>query len=67
MIQTPYTLANLPVSPHALQGNTFAADVHSLVGSKKRKRAELAVAVDHEGINIYDVQPPRIASFAAHC
>lgn len=56
MIQTPYTLANLPVSLHASQGKTFAADVHAVVGSKKRKRSELAVAIDHEGVNIYDVQ-----------
>lgn len=67
MIQAPYTLANLPVSLHALQGNTFAADVHTLVASKKRKRSELAVAVDHEGISIYDVQPSRTASFATRC
>ena len=56
MIQTPYTLANLPVSLHASQGRTFAADVHTLVGSRRRKRSELAVALDHEGVNIYDVQ-----------
>lgn len=55
MIQTPHTLVNLPVSLHASQSKTFAADVHTLVGSRKRKRPELAVALDHEGVNIYDV------------
>lgn len=56
MIQAPYTLAKLPLPPHASQGKTLAADVYTVAGSKKRKRSELAVAVDYEGINIYDVQ-----------
>ena len=56
MIQRPYTLANLPVSLHASQGKIFAADVHTVAGTKKRKRSELAVAVDNEGISIYDVR-----------
>lgn len=55
MIQAPYTLAKLPLPLHASQGKTLAADVYTVAGSKKRKRSELAVAVDYEGINIYDV------------
>ncbi|SLM36424.1 hypothetical protein LPUS_05981 [Lasallia pustulata] len=62
MIQTPHTLVNLPVSLHASQSKTFAADVHTLVGSRKRKRPELAVALDHEGVNIYDIRSSRLST-----
>ncbi|MCJ1303027.1 hypothetical protein MMC08_005833 [Hypocenomyce scalaris] len=62
MIQRPYTLANLPVSLHASQGKIFAADVHTVAGTKKRKRSELAVAVDYEGINIYDIRSSRLVT-----
>lgn len=55
MIQKPYTLVELPKNPIAPNGRTFASDIYALVGSKKRKRSELAVALDNESINIYDV------------
>ena len=34
----------------------LTADVHSLAGSKKRKRSELALALDNQSINLYDVR-----------
>lgn len=55
MIQKPYTLVELPKNPIAPNGRTFASDIYALVGSKKRKRSELAIALDNESINIYDV------------
>ena len=55
MIQRPYTLATLPVPLNASHGKILAADIHSLSGPRKRKRPELAVAVDNDGINIYSV------------
>lgn len=55
MIQTPYTLVELSKNPIAPNGRTLASDVYALVGSKKRKRSELAVALDNESISIYDV------------
>lgn len=55
MIQNPYTLVELSKNPIAPNGRTLASDVNALVGSKKRKRSELAVALDSEGITIYDV------------
>jgi hypothetical protein len=54
-IQSPYTLAHLP-HPVAdgFKGRLLAADVRG--GSKKRKRPEIAVGIDGEGVNIYDVR-----------
>ena len=55
MIQNPYTLVELSKNPIAPNGRILASDVNALVGSKKRKRSELAVALDSESITIYDV------------
>lgn len=55
MMQKPYTLVELPKNPIAPGGRTLASDVYALVGSKKRKRSELAIALDNESLNIYDV------------
>lgn len=53
-IETPYTLATLPRSPQKA-GGIKAGGVTSLNGSKKRKRGEVAVSIDGEGINVYKV------------
>ena len=55
MIQKPYLLAEIPQDLTDLPGNLLAADVYAVAGSKKRKRSELALAIDRQGINIYDV------------
>lgn len=55
MIQEPYTLAEFPRNPINPNGRILAADVFALVGRRKRKRSELAIALDNEGVNIYDV------------
>ncbi len=55
MIQEPYILSTLPEGPSAGEGRVHAADIHSLAASRKRKRSELALAIDHQGVNIYDV------------
>lgn len=52
-IETPHTLASLPPSVH---GRTLASIVYGLRGSRKRKRTEVAVSVDGEGVNIYNVR-----------
>ncbi len=54
MIQEPYTLADLPPSLTG-SGSIQIADVHSLAGASKKKRSELAVAIDYECVNLYDV------------
>jgi len=55
MIEKPYTLADIPHDIPGALGRILIGDVHAIAGSKKRKRSEIAVAIDHQGINIYDV------------
>lgn len=55
MIQKSYLLADIQQDLTGLPGNIFATDVLAVGGSKKRKRSELALAIDHQGINIYNV------------
>lgn len=54
MIQKPYLLADIQQDLNGLP-NILATDVLAVAGSKKRKRSELALAIDRQGINIYDV------------
>lgn len=54
-LQSPSVLAQLPRPLHAATGKTRIGDVNSLADAKKRKRYELAVAVDGEAVNIYNV------------
>ena len=55
MIQAPYTIARLPEAPFPDTARTQCADVRSVTGCRKRRRSELAVAIDHTCINLYDV------------
>lgn len=55
MIQAPYTIAKLPEAPFPDKARIQCADVQSVTGSRKRKRCELAVAIDHSCVNLYDV------------
>jgi hypothetical protein len=52
----PSVLTQLPRPLQASTGKTQVGEVFSLVESKKRKRYEIAVAVDGEGLNIYNVR-----------
>ena len=49
MFGDPYILAEVS------SGLVFTSDVHSTVNSKKRKRSEIALGIDREGVSIYDV------------
>jgi len=55
-IGAPFTLASLskPISSSS-NGRVHAAGVCSASGAKKRKRTEIAVGVDGEGVSIYSV------------
>jgi hypothetical protein len=55
-VQKPYVVASLP-QPIDTSGNPYtAAEVYGAApGAKKRKRSELAVGINGEGVNIYDV------------
>lgn len=55
MIQAPYTIAKLPEGPFPVETRIQSADVYSISGSKKRKRSELAIAIDQSCVNLYDV------------
>lgn len=54
MIQSLYTLADLPPSLTD-SGKILTADVHTVAGPSKKKRSELAVAIDSESVNLYNV------------
>lgn len=56
MLQEPYTLAEFPKNLIAPNGNILVADVIGLVGVRKKKRSELAVALDNDSVNLYDVR-----------
>lgn len=55
-MEAPYTIASLVKPLDAENGRTQASAVYGLRGSKKRKRHEVAVGVDGEGVNIYNIQ-----------
>ncbi|KAJ5953268.1 hypothetical protein N7454_000164 [Penicillium verhagenii] len=61
-LQSPSVLAQLPRPLHASSGKTRIGDVYSLADAKKRKRYEVAVAIDGEAINIYNVQTPKLVT-----
>jgi hypothetical protein len=54
-IGAPFTLASLPRPINTGTGRTQASGVCSISGTKKRKRTEIVVGVDGEGILIYSV------------
>lgn len=56
-IRKPSLLATLPRPIDSSTGRYVVSDVHGgTPGSRKRKRGELAVGIDGEGLNIYDVR-----------
>lgn len=66
-LQSPSVLAQLPRPLHAATGKTRIGDVNSLADAKKRKRYELAVAVDGEAVNIYNVWSCDTALYSISC
>lgn len=64
-MDAPYTIATLPRPLDAEYGQVQSLPVYSLRSSRKRKRHEVAVGIDGEGVNIYDVQnQDQITSYA---
>ncbi|KAL1646013.1 hypothetical protein SLS58_003433 [Diplodia intermedia] len=64
-LEAPHTLASLPKPIDPVNGRTLASTVYSLSAARKRKRSELVVSVDGDGISLFDVQAPRlITSYA---
>ena len=54
-LQPPSVLAQLPRPLHVSTGKVLAGEVSGLADSKKRKRYEVAFAIDGEAVNIYNV------------
>lgn len=55
-LQAPYVVASLPRPIDFSSGRYVVGEVFvGAQGSKKRKRSELVVGVDGEGVNLYDV------------
>ncbi|KAL4903294.1 hypothetical protein BDW74DRAFT_157031 [Aspergillus multicolor] len=61
-LQPPSVLAQLPRPLHASTGKTHISEVYSLANAKKRKRYEVAVAVDGEAVNLYNIQNPKLVT-----
>ncbi|KAL4862212.1 hypothetical protein BDV12DRAFT_179090 [Aspergillus spectabilis] len=61
-LQPPSVLAQLPRPLHASTGKTHISEVYSLASSKKRKRYEVAVAIDGEAVNLYNIQTPKLVT-----
>lgn len=55
MIKQPFTMAHLPIPAKNHMGKVQASDVIAITELRKRKRSELALAIDGEAVNIYDV------------
>ena len=52
-----YRVAEFRKSLATPDGNILVAAVHGPSNSRKRKRSQVAVALDRESVNIYDVRP----------
>ncbi|KAI1134829.1 hypothetical protein F5Y05DRAFT_191928 [Hypoxylon sp. FL0543] len=62
-IQKPYVLATLPRPLDPATGRYVVSEVYgSAPGSRKRKRHELAVGIDGEAVNIYNVSSARLVT-----
>jgi hypothetical protein len=56
-LQKPFVIASLPRPIGNSNGRYMVGDVYGgAPGLKKRKRSELVVGVDGEGVNLYDVR-----------
>ncbi|KAG9238005.1 hypothetical protein BJ875DRAFT_452378 [Amylocarpus encephaloides] len=65
-LQRPYVVAPLPKPIDRSSGRYVVADVYGGAPSqKKRKRSEVAVGIDGEGVNLYDIGSSKlITSYA---
>ncbi|KAI0156736.1 hypothetical protein GGR52DRAFT_583032 [Hypoxylon sp. FL1284] len=62
-IQKPYVLATLPRPLDPSTGRYVVSEVYGYApGSRKRKRHELAVGIDGEAVNIYNVSSARLVT-----
>lgn len=67
-IQKPYVVASLPKPIDVKNGRYVVGEVFGGAvgaGAKKRKRSELAIGIDGEGVNLYDVRNARSHTWAS--
>ena len=57
-MEAPYTFVSLPDPLDKECGRITASPVYGLRGARKRKRHEVAVGIDGEGVNLYNVFRP---------
>lgn len=55
VFEEPQSIAELSRDLTGSLGRVQASDVHAIFGQQKKKRCEFALAVDRQGVNIYDV------------
>ncbi|KAI7480507.1 hypothetical protein KC351_g6960 [Hortaea werneckii] len=64
-MEAPFAIASLPKPLDAENGKVRAAPVFGIRESRKRKRHEVAVGIDGESVNVYNIQSQsQIASYA---
>ncbi|KAH7377775.1 hypothetical protein BKA66DRAFT_560729 [Pyrenochaeta sp. MPI-SDFR-AT-0127] len=61
-IGAPFTLASLSKPVTSTNGRVHAAGVCSISGIKKRKRTEIVVGLDGEGLFVYSLQNPQLVT-----
>lgn len=61
-MEAPYTIASLPKPLDVVNGQVQAAATYSIRRSKKRKRHEVAVGIDGEGVSIYNVHSQNLVN-----
>ncbi len=54
-IEEPQTLAEIPRDLTGSLGSILASNVCAVAGQQKKKRHEVALAIDRQGVNIYNV------------
>ena len=55
MSQEPQVIAEIPQDITGSSRNILSSDVYAVAGSQNKKRSEIALAIDRQGVNIYDV------------
>ncbi|RKF59822.1 Uncharacterized protein OnM2_056019 [Erysiphe neolycopersici] len=62
-LQRPYVISSLPNSVGSYGDTYFISEVYGgSPGQKKRKRSELAVGINGEGVNLYDISASRLTT-----
>jgi hypothetical protein len=61
-MEAPYAIASIPTPIDGVNGRIYAAPIHGVRASRKRKRHEVVVGVDGESVNLYNVNDIQVAT-----